>query len=90
MLPGTPTEWRPLETAIEAKRTQGSSDITREEKIKPGTQPKPKRATMPPETPMEATGATKAAEASDVVKTTKGETTESNLFLAKKQREKEA
>ena len=39
--PGTPSEWRTLEKVFEAKRTQGMSNATREEKIDPDNQPKP-------------------------------------------------
>ena len=56
---GTPTErdalktaidaeWRMLDKAFEAKRTQGRSNATREEKIDPGIQPKPEEATTLP------------------------------------------
>ena len=40
-------EWRTLDKAVEAKRTQGRPNATREEKIDPGTQPKPEEATTP-------------------------------------------
>ena len=46
-------EWRTLGKAFEAKRTQGRSNATREEKIDLGTQPKPEEATTPPESPTE-------------------------------------
>ena len=64
MPPGASTEWRALETAVEAKNTQGKPNATREERINSCNRPKPERATTPPETP------TKAAGASDVMKTT--------------------
>ena len=38
-------EWRTLDKAFEA---QGMSNATREEKINPGTQPKPEERTTPP------------------------------------------
>ena len=60
MPPGTSTEWRALETAVKAKRTQGKPNATREEKTNLGNQPKPERATTPPETPTKAEGASNA------------------------------
>ena len=50
-----PTEWRTLEKAFKAKRTQGVSNATREENIDQGTQPKPEGTTTPPGTPAEWT-----------------------------------
>ena len=64
MPPGASKEWRALETAVKAKNTQGKPNATREEKTDPDNRPKPERATTPPKTP------TKAAGASDVMKTT--------------------
>ena len=56
--------------------------MTREENTDPVTQPKPKDLTKPPDTALEATGATKAVKASNVTKTTMEKTTK-NLEVAR-------
>ena len=59
--PGTPTEWRAPQRAIETERTQGTAHTTREEGADQSTQPKPEGAMTLPGTPMEWRALKKAA-----------------------------
>ena len=52
-----------MKTAIDAKRTQGKADATKEENADPSTQRNPEGATAPPETPTEWRTLEKTSEA---------------------------
>ena len=68
-LAGTPTKWRALKKAVEAKRTQDMGDTDRDKNADLSTQTKPEGPMTPPGTPMKW---------STLQKTTEGNTLSGN------------